>query len=308
MIKIDGRMLVVVEDQIYNQYKKLEKAKDDEEDRIIKDLEFLFELENDILEPIMGFRSEIENYKNGLGKIISSSKLPMEIKEKIQERLKRYLIEYYFRNPFPSNIDITNTNDTEFDKIHDFFKALSLAQKSIKENASIIREQCYQDSLKRLLYYLDIEIEKSKNKRIKRKLKKEKYKLLQKHKLVEKHLTTPITQEELTDSSRSIRFYHNPELVNDVYSVFLSNVIHTNIDKLKDCIQKKGENNRVNYTLMLIELKIALELLDLFSFVDIGYEVSTSMAEENETKATREVKEAIAEEFSKRAFQKEKKD
>ena len=307
-----NQLFIAVEEQIESQYNQLEKAKPEKEKEIISNLKFLFKMEDDFLKEYIGKREELESYSNHLGRIITNSNLSKEKKESINNRIRTYLEDYYFINPFLSDIPIRHYEELEI--LPPIIKNAVLQKEAAKENSYIISEQCEHDRIRRMLYHIDQELEKKHNKNIKKELKNYKYQILQVHKIFEKYLDIPITKEELTDSSRSKVFNHNKQLVDIIYHNYFFDMISTVInDLIIGSIYEKNDHDKAIHLLYLIELKNSLELLSKEDNIKIAYDFfRLNKNKENQTlkiaeKTIQEITETISEKIMEKGFQKEKK-
>ena len=269
---INKDLFVAIEHHIYQKYQELKKDSGKKTEEYQKDLEFLFEMENDILNPFLDNRNDLEKFDSIISPIIERSNLSVSEKSSIINRLQFYFEDSYYRNPFLSNLYFSEEENQILDYFPTIYKKMILEKRQENENAYTISLQCDLDRYRRILYYLDQEIEKSSGP-LKKELLKKKYDILYERKILERYLNKNIQEEELTDSSRPLIFHQNEKHVSQIYhNCFFYNIRPLIRDILVGDFYIQDDYDIADQIFNLIELQTAFDLISCKDLTKAAYD------------------------------------
>lgn len=210
--------IITVSKNINDLYHQLSKARyknnKEEEEKILQYIKIATEYEKKLYASI-DWKQELKKSAlsiNRFNYLLRKSNLPPQIQTSISVRFQNSITYLLIRNPFLS----TQTNPL----------------KKQAENNSTILFQANRDITISTLYYLNKDIIKEKNKKIKKDLLDLYYETIFKQKVAEEYLDTPPIKIETSGKERCILFNQNEASVNNVYQAMIEDTINTTCDTI----------------------------------------------------------------------------
>ena len=220
--------IITVSKNINDLYHQLSKARyknnKEEYEKILQYIKISTEYEKKLYASI-DWKQELKKSAlpiNRFNYLLRKSNLPPQIQTSISVRFQNSITYLLIRNPFLS----TQTNPL----------------KKQAENNSTILFQANRDITISTLYYLNKDIIKEKNKKIKKDLLDLYYETIFKQKVAEEYLDTPPTKTETSGKERCILFNQNESSVNQVYQVMIEDTINTTCSTILNYTDEFIEN------------------------------------------------------------------
>ena len=250
-----------IEKLIYSLYQRLPKSKNKEQDLMY--LQMVLQYENEFFREAIGSIELSNIFQKHLMRDLMESDIQGKEKQLIQYRVSQYLTDYYYKDPFLSNVQLRRG----FQQGNDLFSMVLneelFGTLEAAENISTISLQCDMDFFRRFLFYSQKELKNKLPVSVRRDIEAYRYNALYSRKILECYLTRDIQEAELTDSSRCLVFNHNEQDVQSLYhNYFVPTALNSVSELMQDCISNKKKSFNSNLILHLLSLRAALDLMN----------------------------------------------